>query len=139
MRGPFPEMLKARVWVFGDNISTDEIIPGKRLAEREIQKLAVFAFENLKESFWQSVREGDVIVSGRNFGCGSSREQAALVIKALGIKIILAESFGRIFFRNCVNNGILPLRLHRPLKDLLVDGDEIQINFKENLVVTQTT
>lgn len=139
MHSRMPETLEANVWVFGDNVSTDEIIPGKRLGERDIQKLAAFAFENLKENFRERVKPGDVIVSGRNFGCGSSREQAVLVIKALGIKIIIAESFGRIFFRNCINNGILPLTLNAPLKNKLNDGDEIQIDFKHSVVIAPNT
>ncbi|MEM3738273.1 MAG: 3-isopropylmalate dehydratase [Thermoplasmata archaeon] len=135
MMTPYPsEVLTATVWIFGDNVSTDEIIAGRRLAERDIQKLAKFAFENSKEEFGVRVKGGDVIVAGRNFGCGSSREQAVLVLKVLGINLILAESFGRIFFRNCVNNGILPLKLKASLKTKLKDGDAVLIDLKQNRI-----
>ncbi|MCX8173244.1 MAG: 3-isopropylmalate dehydratase [Thermoplasmata archaeon] len=128
------KIISAPIWVFGDNVSTDEIIPGKRLGERDMRKLARFAFENTKDDFAGRAKPGDVIVAGRNFGCGSSREQAVLVLKVLGVNLILARSFGRIFFRNCVNNGILPLKIKAPLGNLLKDGDEIQIDFRTDMV-----
>ncbi|MGB9636604.1 MAG: 3-isopropylmalate dehydratase small subunit [Thermoplasmata archaeon] len=130
------EITTARVWVFGDNVSTDEIIAGKYLAERNIEKLASHTFENLKENFAREARAGDVIIAGKNFGSGSSREQAVLVFKVRGIKIIVAESYSRIFFRNCVNNGILPLKTQERLCEILKDRDIIQIDFSNQQIYT---
>lgn len=126
--------IKARVWVFGDNISTDQIIAGKRLSERDIEKLARYTFEGIKEDFAKKVQQGDVIVGGKNFGCGSSREQAVLVLKALKINLIVAQSFGRIFLRNCINNGILPLKTPNSLAKSLKDFDEVEIDFRERKI-----
>jgi len=126
--------MKARVWVFGDNISTDQIIAGKRLSERDIEKLARYTFEGIKEDFAKKVQQGDVIVGGKNFGCGSSREQAVLVLKALNINLIVAQSFGRIFLRNCINNGILPLKTPTSLAKSLKDFDEVEIDFSERKI-----
>lgn len=130
----YADGLKARVWVFGDNISTDQIIAGKRLGERDIKKLASFTFENIKKDFAFKAREGDIIVGGKNFGCGSSREQAVLVLKALNIKLIIAQSFGRIFQRNCINNGILPLKTRIALRSILKDLDTVEIDFENRQI-----
>jgi len=132
------DALSGYAWVFGDNVSTDEIIAGKRLAERNISRLAQFTFEHLKENFSSRINRGDLIVAGKNFGCGSSREQAVLVLKELGVRIIIARSFGRIFFRNCVNNGILPLRVNDDLNAHVQDNQQIKIDFKNNIIICGT-
>jgi 3-isopropylmalate/(R)-2-methylmalate dehydratase small subunit len=99
-----------RIWVYGDSVNTDVIFPGKytyTLKTRD--EIAAKALEDLDPTFAANVREGDVIVAGRNWGCGSSREQAVTALKYCGIKAIIAESFGGIYFRNCINQGVLPI------------------------------
>jgi 3-isopropylmalate/(R)-2-methylmalate dehydratase small subunit len=98
-----------RAWKFGNNIDTDAIIPGRFLTIYDEKELAKHAFEGTRDDFAKLAKKGDVIVAGRNFGCGSSREHAPLALKGAGIRVILAQSFARIFFRNAINVGLLPL------------------------------
>jgi 3-isopropylmalate/(R)-2-methylmalate dehydratase small subunit len=98
-----------RVWKFGDNIDTDAIIPGRFLTINDNKGLAEHAFEGFRDEFAGNVQKGDVIVAGRNFGCGSSREHAPMALTGCGIQIVIAESFARIFYRNSVNVGLLPV------------------------------
>lgn len=93
---------------FGDNIDTDGITPAARL-HLDIAELKLHAFEPIVKEFYKTVRDGDVIVAGNNFGCGSSREQATEVVKVLGIKCVLCESMARIYFRNCIGLGLYPI------------------------------
>jgi 3-isopropylmalate/(R)-2-methylmalate dehydratase small subunit len=101
--------LHGRVWRFGDDVDTDAIIPGRFLTLYDPRELAKHAFEGTRDDFAGGAREGDLIVAGRNFGCGSSREHAPLALKGAGIRVIVAESFARIFYRNAINSGMLPL------------------------------
>lgn len=96
---------RGRVWTFGDDISTDHIIAGKYLGTTDPKVFAEHAFEAVDPTWAKKVQAGDIIVAGDNFGCGSSREQAPIALKALGISSILANSFARIFFRNAINLG----------------------------------
>lgn len=98
-----------RIWVFGDDIDTDAIIPGRYLTIYDPKELAMHAFEGTRDAFRTDVREGDIIVAGRNFGCGSSREHAPLALRGAGVRLIVARSFARIFYRNAINTGILPV------------------------------
>ena len=98
-----------RVWKFGDDIDTDQIIPGRFLTIYDPRELALHAFEGTRDEFARLARNGDILVAGSNFGCGSSREHAPLALKGAGIRVIVAESFARIFYRNAVNVGLLPL------------------------------
>lgn len=98
-----------RVWKFGDNIDTDAIIPGRFLVINDPKGLAEHAFEGFRTDFAGHAGEGDMIVAGRNFGCGSSREHAPMAITGSGIRVVIAESFARIFYRNSVNVGLLPV------------------------------
>ena len=98
-----------RVWKFGDNIDTDAIIPGRFLTINDPEGLAEHAFEGFRDDFAGQAREGDMIVAGRNFGCGSSREHAPMALTGSGIRVVIAESFARIFYRNSVNVGLLPV------------------------------
>ena len=98
-----------RVWKFGNDIDTDAIIPGRFLTIYDEKELAIHAFEGTRDEFSKDAAEGDVIVAGRNFGCGSSREHAPIAIRGTGIRVIVAESFARIFYRNAINTGLLPL------------------------------
>lgn len=92
--------------VYGDNIDTDRIIPGKYTKTLDLQSLADHVMEDLDPDFSKKVKKGDIIVAGENFGCGSSREQAPLALKTAGISLIIANSFARIFFRNAINIGL---------------------------------
>ena len=105
-------MKQGRAWVFGDSVDTDVIIPGQYLDNYSPEFLAKHVMEGIDPAFSSQVRKGDIIVAGKYFGIGSSREQAATALKAAGIEIILAESFARIFFRNAVNLGMLPIVCH---------------------------
>ncbi|MCS6772934.1 MAG: 3-isopropylmalate dehydratase [Anaerolineae bacterium] len=99
-----------RCWVYGDDVNTDVIFPGKyTYTLTDPAQFAAHALEDLDPEFARQVQPGDVIVAGKNFGCGSSREQAAVCLKMAGVRAIIAKSFARIFFRNCVNNGVLPI------------------------------
>jgi methanogen homoaconitase small subunit len=101
-------MIKGQAWIFGDDVDTDVIIPGKYLRTKDLTLLASHVMEGLNPNFSSQVKKGDLIVAGRNFGCGSSREQAPLALKEAGISAVVAKSFARIFYRNAINIG-LPL------------------------------
>ena len=101
------DMFKGRVWLLGDDIDTDIIMPTEYLALKSIDDMKPYAFSPLRPELAGQIQPGDIIVAGKNFGCGSSREQAPEVIKALGIRCIIAKSYARIFFRNAINNGLL--------------------------------
>jgi len=123
------DMKNARVWKFGDDIDTDAIIPGRFLTINNPDELAKHAFEGTRDEFSKKVRAGDVIVGSRNFGCGSSREHAPLALMGAGVKIIVAQSFARIFFRNSVNVGVLPVVC--PDADKIADGAKIIVKIEE--------
>ena len=101
------EKFSGKVWVLGDDIDTDIIIPTEYLALKTVEDMKPYAFSPLRPELAGQIKPGDIIVAGKNFGCGSSREQAPEVIKALGIKCVIAKSYARIFFRNSINNGLL--------------------------------
>jgi 3-isopropylmalate/(R)-2-methylmalate dehydratase small subunit len=122
-----------RVWKFGDDIDTDAIIPGRFLTIYDEKELAQHAFEGIRDDFSRLAQDGDVIVAGRNFGCGSSREHAPLALKGAGIRFILAQSFARIFFRNAINVGLLPLVC--PQTDAIKDGCSIIVKEREGIVI----
>src|ERR671929_161718 len=98
--------IRGRIFKFGDNVNSDVIIPGRYLIHIDPEKLAQHAFEVLGEGFPEKLRQYDVLVAGRNFGCGSAREQAVTAIMGLGIKAIVAASFARTFYRNAINDGL---------------------------------
>ena len=98
-----------RVWKFGDDVNTDAIIPGRFLTIYDPAELAKHAFEGTRDEFAREAREGDVVLGGTNFGCGSSREHAPLALLGAGVRVVVARSFARIFYRNAVNTGLLPL------------------------------
>ena len=122
-----------RAWKFGDNIDTDAIIPGRFLTIYDEKELARHAFEGTRDDFAKLAKDGDVIVAGRNFGCGSSREHAPLALKGTGIRIILAQSFARIFFRNAINVGLLPLVCANTNE--IKDGSSIIVKEHEGKVI----
>lgn len=117
-----------RVWVYGDHVNTDVIFPGKyTYTLRGSAEIASKALEDLDPTFAANVLPGDVIVAGRNWGNGSSREQAVTALKYCGIGMIIAESFGGLYYRNCINQGIRPVVL-TGLRELLGTGDTIEID-----------
>ncbi len=124
-----PATKNMRVWKFGDDIDTDAIIPGRFLIINNPDELAKHAFEGTRDEFAKKVKEGDVIVGGRNFGCGSSREHAPLALIGAGVKVVVAQSFARIFFRNSINVGLLPVVC--PDADKIADGSKVTLNIRE--------
>lgn len=115
-----------RIWKFGDDIDTDAIIPGRFLTINDPIELAKHAFEGTRPEFAQRVQKGDVIVAGRNFGCGSSREHAPLALLGSGVTVVIAESFARIFYRNAINTGLLPLVCSKTNR--MKDGSRIEVD-----------
>ena len=120
-------LIRGRVYKFGDNINSDIIIPGRYLIYIEPEKLAQHAFEVLGDGFPGKLRAFDIFVAGRNFGCGSAREQAVTAIMGLGIKAVIASSFSRTFYRNAINSG-LPIIESPELYDAVAEGDDIEID-----------
>jgi 3-isopropylmalate/(R)-2-methylmalate dehydratase small subunit len=114
---------------FGDNVDTDVILPGKYLVLIDPHELAKHAMEGLDPAFPEKAAKGVIIVGGKNFGCGSSREQAPLALKYTGVKCVLADSFARIFFRNAINIG-LPVIEHKGISAAVNNGDEVAVDFE---------
>ena len=125
---------KGKAWKFGDNVDTDAIIPARFLNVSEESVLAKNCFADLRPDFAQRVRPGDIIVAGNNFGCGSSREHAPRAIKAVGISVIIAKSFARIFFRNAFNIGLPVLELEDAAEAFL-DGDLASVDMASGEVM----
>ena len=119
----------SRVWKFGDDVNTDLIIPGRYLDNYDSSHLAAHAMEGASKDFAKNVSTGDIIVAGKNFGCGSSREQAVIALKHAGVSVVVAESFARIFYRNAINLG-LPVMLSRDAHEELEDGDRVVVDLE---------
>lgn len=117
------------VWRFSDNVDTDAIIPGRFLTINDPSELALHAFEGIRDEFAKNVKKGDIIVAGRNFGCGSSREHAPLALSGAGVRMIVAESFARIFYRNSINVGLLPVIC--PKASEISETDEVTPHLEE--------
>jgi 3-isopropylmalate/(R)-2-methylmalate dehydratase small subunit len=120
-----------------DHINTDEIIPARYLNTDDRAELASHCLEDLDGDFVNKVKEGDVIVAGEDFGCGSSREHAIWAIRGAGVSIVIAKSFARIFYRNAINNGFYLIESTDAL-DKINDGDEVQIDFKAGAIKNKT-
>lgn len=129
--------VSARAWVFGDDVDTDQIVPSRFIVSTDPDELAEHAFDDLRPEFAAEVQDGEFVVAGENFGSGSSREQAPLALAGAGVAGIVAQSFARIFFRNCINLG-LPV-LICPDADRIADGDEISIDLDSGAVESHTT
>lgn len=128
------EVIAGRVWKYGDDINTDVIFPGKyTYTISDPKEMARHAMEDEDPEFVRKVKPGDIIVGGKNFGCGSSREQAAICLKEAGIRAIIAKSFSRIYFRNCINIG-LPTVTASDAADVIKAGDEVTIDFKQGKI-----
>jgi 3-isopropylmalate/(R)-2-methylmalate dehydratase small subunit len=128
-------LIAGRVWKYGDDVNTDVIFPGKyTYSISDPKEMAKHALEDLDSSFAESVQPGDIIVAGKNWGCGSSREQAVTALKEAGVAAIVARSFARIYFRNCINQA-LPI-VACPAVETVEDGQTITIDFTEGIVST---
>ncbi|MCL6088723.1 MAG: 3-isopropylmalate dehydratase [Candidatus Marsarchaeota archaeon] len=117
----------ARAWKFADSVNTDLITPGRYNMTLDMAELGRIAFIEHRPEYAKSVRSGDFLVAGRNFGCGSSRETAVYALKANGLAAIVAKSYARIFYRNCINNGVMALVAPTSFVDSVQDGDEMEI------------
>ena len=121
-----------KVWVLGDDIDTDIIIPTDYLALPTVEDMKQYGFSPLRPDLASRIQEGDIIVAGKNFGCGSSREQAPEIIKALKVGCVIAKSYARIFFRNSINNGLLLIE-NSEIQDVVKEGDMLTVNPGEYL------
>jgi 3-isopropylmalate/(R)-2-methylmalate dehydratase small subunit len=124
-------IIQAKALVYGDNIDTDRIIPGKYTKTLDVASLAEHVMEDLDPDFLKKMNQGDVVVAGDNFGCGSSREQAPVALKVAGVSAVIARYYARIFFRNAINIGLPVLEI--PDHDIDF-GDTLDINFTEGVV-----
>ena len=128
--------MSGRAWRFGDNISTDEISPGRFMSLRSnLPELAKHTLEDARKEFSMEVKQGDFVVAGTNFGMGSSREQAPLVIKMCGVRAVLAKSFARIFYRNAINIGMPAIICDT---DRIDEGDVLELDLSNSKVVNKT-
>ncbi|BBB33519.1 3-isopropylmalate/(R)-2-methylmalate dehydratase small subunit [Thermotomaculum hydrothermale] len=124
-----------KIFKYGDDVNTDVIFPGKyTYTITDPYEMAKHALEDLDPDFAKTVEKGDIIVAGKNFGCGSSREQAATCIKYAGVDVIVAKSFSRIFYRNCINSGLLAIECP-DVVDKITKDSKIEINREENKLI----
>ena len=126
-------MITGKIRKFGHNVDTDQIISSQYLLLPTIEEMKGYAFESLDPAFAKTFQPGEMVVGGYNFGCGSSREQAPLVLKALGAAAVIARSYARIFFRNAINIG-LPLIICDELYDAVNAGDEVRVSFADGAI-----
>lgn len=130
-------VIKGKAFVFGANVDTDQIYPGRYLELTDFQEVAAHAMEGVDPHFRHEFQPGDIIVAATNFGCGSSREHAAIALKAMGVGAIIASSFGRIFYRNAINLG-LPLLLCPDIHRSVDKGDFLEIDFATGRILNAT-
>jgi len=124
---------KGKAWVYKDNVDTDVIIPARYLNTSDAKELAKYCMEDIDKTFVEGVQDGDVMVAGENFGCGSSREHAPIALKASGISVVIAKTFARIFYRNAINIG-LPILENKDLPDEIKKGDEIEVDLSAGTI-----
>ncbi|MCD8156051.1 MAG: 3-isopropylmalate dehydratase [Clostridiales bacterium] len=127
-----------KAWLLGDDIDTDIIMPTEYLALKTVEDIKPYAFSPLRPELAAQIQPGDIIVAGKNFGCGSSREQAPEVIKALGIRCVIAKSYARFFFRNSINNGLLLIE-NPDLQADVAEGDELTVTVGEKISLGEKT
>ncbi|MEA3310750.1 MAG: 3-isopropylmalate dehydratase small subunit, partial [candidate division WOR-3 bacterium] len=132
------EPVKGKVWIFPDDVNTDVIYPGRYMSVTDAEETPKYLFETVYPDFRQKAKPGDVIVAGKYFGCGSSREQAATAIRYFGISCVIAESFARIFFRNAINLG-LPIAVVPDISKHVSEGDEIEVDLARGTLKNLTT
>ncbi len=126
------EKFKGKVWILGDDIDTDIIIPTEYLALKTVDDMKKYAFSPLRPELASQIEPGDIIVAGKNFGCGSSREQAPEILVKLNVKCIIAKSYARIFYRNAINNGLLLIE-NKYLPDKCKEGDVVEVHLNHNI------
>ena len=126
-----------KVHKYGDNVDTDVIIPARYLNTPDAKELASHCMEDIDKEFVNKVNEGDIMVGGFNFGCGSSREHAPLAIKTAGISCVIAKTFARIFYRNAINIG-LPILECEAASDAIENGDQVEIDFNTGVITNVT-
>ena len=126
-----------KVYKYGDNVDTDVIIPARHLNNPDPKALASHCMEDIDPDFASTVEEGDIIVAGANFGCGSSREHAPLSIKACGVKCVIAKSFARIFYRNSINIGF-PIMECAEAAEAIQPGDKVTVDFQSGVITDET-
>lgn len=131
-------LIRGRVWRVGNDINTDVIIPARYLNTSDPEELAKHVMEGVDSSFAHKVKQGDIIVAGKNFGCGSSREHAPIAIKAAGINAVIAKSFARIFYRNAFNIG-LPIFESEEGSEIIKEADEIEIDADKGIIKNLST
>ncbi len=131
-------MIKGTVHKYGDNVDTDVIIPARYLNTPDAKELAAHCMEDIDAEFAGRVRQGDIVVAGRNFGCGSSREHAPIAIKASGVACVVAESFARIFYRNALNIA-LPILECPDAARAIESGDEVSVDIESGEIADLTT
>ncbi len=130
-------IIKGKAHKFGDDVNTDVIYPGKyTYMQLEPKEMAIHAMEDICAEFYKNVSMDDIIVAGKNFGCGSSREQAAACLKYAGISAIIAHSFSRLFFRNAINFGLLAIT-HPKASDFIQQGNTLEIDYKSGIIRTK--
>jgi 3-isopropylmalate dehydratase small subunit len=130
--------LTGRAWTFGDNVDTDAIIPARYLNRSTAEELAAHCMEDVAPTFATAVQQGDVVVAGENFGCGSSREHAPLAIKGCGISCVVAKSFARIFYRNAINSGLPILECPEAVGDAQA-GDVLSVDLQMGTITNERT
>ena len=130
-------MAEGTIFKFHNDLDTDQIIASQYLLLPNLEEMKEHAFESLDPDFPKKVKPGDFVVGGENFGCGSSREQAPEIIKALKVKCVIAKSFARIFFRNSINNGLLLIENDK-IQDAVKEGDEIEVTLGEKITYNGT-
>lgn len=124
-------------WIYGDNVDTDVIIPARYLNTPDAKELASHCMEDIDKTFAPEVKNGDFIIAGTNFGCGSSREHAPLAIKTCGVKAVIAKSFARIFYRNAINIGLVIIE-NNEIQNEVEKDDIIEVNLDEGKVFNKT-
>lgn len=127
-----------KAWVLPDDVDTDQIVPGKYLAKITEEELGPHVLEGYDQEFPDQVSEGDLIIAGKNFGCGSSREHAPIAIKGAGVPVVVAESFARIFYRNAFNVGLPALEVPG-VSDAVSEGDTVSVDLETGTVTNETT
>lgn len=130
--------VQGTVFKYGDNVDTDVIIPARYLNTSDPAELAKHCMEDLDKDFVKNVQPGDIIVAGRNFGCGSSREHAPLAIKTVGVSVVIAATFARIFYRNAINIGLPILECPEAVADIQA-GDKISVDFTSGVITNLTS
>ena len=128
---------QGKAFKYGDNVDTDVIIPARYLAIQDAEELSAHCMEDIDKDFVNKISKGDMIIAGKNFGCGSSREHAPLVIKTCGVSCVIAETFARIFFRNAINIG-LPIIECKEASQNIETGDEISVDFDSGMIYNRT-